>query len=610
MITQDTINKVVEAARIEEVAAEFLTLKRRGANFIAVCPFHTEKTGSLSISPAKNIYKCFGCGAVGDSITFVMNHEKFAYPEAIEWLASKYKITVEKTHKERPEEINKREIMFTLNNFATSFFQDNLKANPDPLNYLLSERAFTPETLAKWQIGYASNSYTMFMDQVNKFSLHVPTLIQIGLLQTRDVDGKIFDRYRDRITFPIHNLTGRICGFGARIIKPDPKKAKYINSPESEVYHKSNLLFGMYHAKRSISKEDECLVVEGYTDVISMHQHGIENVVASSGTSFTVEQIKLIKRFTNNITILFDGDTAGLKATIRSIELVISEGLTVRIVAMPEGEDPDSFARSNAQLFKEFIRANRINFVEYVTKQAFTTGTRDTAERALLINDTARIISLIPDLITRSLYIKSCSEIMNVSENILSTEVSKQFNEKHSEQFSRTIPMEAPAEKQPPSQLYMCECEIIKLLLVYADQPVTINKTETTVRQIIISELNNDDLSFTDPITAKILSEYQVRSPPADFFINHADQEIQQFSMRMIADNSYEPTEHNPLQDIVLRCTCMFKIKTVTLMLADIQDQLKQQINENVDYSETLKQISLLTNAKSQLTKYLGIVIH
>ena len=430
MIDKQTVDKILDAAQIVDVVSDFVTLRKRGVNYIGLCPFHDEKTGSFTVSPAKGIFKCFGCGKGGGPVHFIMEHEQLDYPGALRYLAKKYHIEViekELTPEEQQSQSD-REAMFALNTWAQSYFTQQMNNTDDGraigLSYFRS-RGFTDETIAKFGLGYClDKSDAMTMTALNA-GYKADFIEKCGLGSRRD-NGTWYDRFRGRVIFPVHTLSGKVVAFGGRVLKKDDKTAKYVNSPESEIYHKSNELYGIYFAKQSIVKQDRCFLVEGYTDVISMHQAGITNVVASSGTSLTPGQIRLIHRFTPNITVLYDGDAAGIKASIRGIDLLLEEGMNVKVVLLPDGEDPDSYAQNNnASDFIDFIDKNQVDFIRFKIQLLLNEIGNDPIKRAGLIQDVVHSISLIPDNIVRSVYAKECAIQLEIDEKVVLAEIQK-----------------------------------------------------------------------------------------------------------------------------------------------------------------------------------------
>src|SRR5512140_603268 len=479
MIDRPTIERILDAAEIVDVVQEFVPLKKRGVNYLGLCPFHNEKTPSFTVSPSKEIFKCFGCGKVGNSVNFVMEHEHLTYPEALKYLAKKYHIEVveKELTKDEIDKQNERESLLVVTAYAARQFMENLFQSDEGISIGLTyfkERGFRQETLKKFEVGYSFEKRDGFTKRALEDGYRQEYLVKTGL--TIQHEERIFDRFSSRVMFPIHSLSGQVLGFGGRILKSDPKSAKYLNSPESEIYHKSRILYGIYQARKTITEEDKCFLVEGYTDVMSLHESGIENVVASSGTSLTQEQVRLIKRFTQNITILYDGDPAGIKASIRGIDLVLEEGLNVRIVLLPNNEDPDSYSKkvSNEE-FTKFLKENETDFIRFKTQLLLEEASNDPVKRADLIRDVVKSIAVIPETITRTVYIKECSTVLEVSEPILYHEVNKLRHQKNFQDRNKypgledlpvpPIVISKPTQRETNS--YYAEKEIIRLLLTF-----------------------------------------------------------------------------------------------------------------------------------------------
>ena len=430
MIDQPTIDRILDAANIVDVVSEFVTLRKRGVNYVGLCPFHADKTPSFYVSPAKNICKCFACGEGGTAVHFIMKHEQLNYFDALRFLAKKYNIEIqERELTEREKQIRSdRESMLIVNNWAGQYFStllhDHIEGRSVGMRYF-AERGLREDTIRKFQLGYSLDQRDALYKAATKAGYKKEYLEKTGLVITYD-NGNVNDRFRGRVIFPVHTLSGKIVAFGGRVLKKDEKTAKYVNSPESEIYHKSNELYGIYFAKQAIVRQDRCFLVEGYMDVIGMHQVGVENVVASSGTALTQGQIRLIHRFTNNITVLYDGDAAGIKAALRGIDMLLEEGMNVKVVLLPDGEDPDSFARSHgASEFAEFIRQNETDFIRFKTKLLLDEAGDDPIKRSALITDIIRSVAIIPDNIARSVYIRECAATMEIDEQVLLNEVNK-----------------------------------------------------------------------------------------------------------------------------------------------------------------------------------------
>jgi DNA primase len=429
MIPYETVDRIIDAARIEEVVGDFVTLKRRGANYTACCPFHNEKTPSFYVSPSKGIYKCFGCGKSGTAVGFVMEHESLSYVEALKYLAKKYHIEVVEKEESAEEIAQKQhnESLLLVSEYAGKFFKDSLQTQEgQTIGYqYLRSRGLEDETIRKYGLGWGPTDRKAFADKARSQGYKEDFLVETGLCIRYD-DGRLVDRFSDRVIFPIHSVSGRVIGFGGRTLKTDKSVAKYQNSPTSEIYDKRHTLYGIYFAKNEMSRQDKCILVEGYLDVLSMHQLGITNVVASSGTSLTVEQIRLIRKFTPNVTIIYDGDAAGIKAALRGIGLVLKEGLNVKVVLLPEGMDPDDFARRHTlEQVQDYISQNEQDFISFKTDLLLGEAGTDPLKKAALINDIADTIALIPDAVIRAVYVRSCSGKFEVEERILSDRVNK-----------------------------------------------------------------------------------------------------------------------------------------------------------------------------------------
>lgn len=455
MIDQPTIDRILDAANIVDVVSEFVTLRKRGVNYVGLCPFHDDKSPSFYVSPAKNICKCFACGEGGTAVHFIMKHEQLGYFDALRFLAKKYNIEIQERELSDEEKRirSDRESMFIVNAWAQQYFSQMLHEHVEGktvgMRYFI-ERGFREETIRKFQLGYSLDQRDALYQQAIRKGYKKEYLEKTGLVIAYE-NGNVNDRFRGRVIFPVHSLSGKVVAFGGRVLKKDEKTAKYVNSPESPIYHKSNELYGIYFAKQAIVKADRCYLVEGYTDVISMHQSGVENVVASSGTALTHGQIRLIHRFTNNITVLYDGDAAGIKAAIRGIDLLLDEGMNVKVVLLPDGEDPDSFARSHtATEFAEFIRQHETDFIRFKTKLLLADAGNDPVKRAALIGDIIRTIAIVPDDITRTIYIRECSAMMEIDEQVVLNQVNKLRLSKNEQAQLSPVINRAATEILPP----------------------------------------------------------------------------------------------------------------------------------------------------------------
>ena len=646
MIPQDTIMSILDTVRIEEVVGDFVSLKKRGANLIGVCPFHKEKTPSFIVSPAKGIFKCFGCGKAGDSVRFIMEHEHYSYPEALRFLAQKYGIVIEE--KERtPEEMmaqNERERMFNVNSFAQQYFSETMRNDEEGLAIGMSyfrERGFRDTIINKFQLGYCLNQKDAFIQHAIKNGYSKELLLKVGLASGNE--DKMYDKYQGRVIFPIHNLTGKVIGFGARILSGDKTKAKYLNSPESEIYNKSQTLYGIYFAKNEISRLDNCILVEGYADVLSMHQAGIENTVASSGTSLTTEQIRLISRYTKNITVLYDGDSAGIHAALRGTDMILEEGMNVRIVILPPDEDPDSFVQHNPiEFVKEYIANNAKDFISFKTQLLLKDAQNDPIKRAEVLKDIVASIAVIPDAIYRATYIKECSRLMQMPEQSLVNELNKILRAKAkknsaTQQEPEFIVEDVKVEQQirpvdiMPIGFYQ-EQELVKLLLMYGDKEIDIegfdddNKPviyKVSVAAFIIDDLKNDYLLFKNDVH-KIIFEIFDRAldegvlPKEQYFISNENPHIAELAANLLSspyklDNWGKhdikvKTEEDVLSKMVVSTVLRFKDMVIDDKRNEITKQLME--TENIDDQMALLfRKKKLDDLRIRINKELGIVV-
>ena len=638
MIPKETIDLIFETARIDEVVGDFVQLKKRGVNLLGNCPFHDEKTPSFTVSPAKGIYKCFGCGKGGNAVNFVMDHEHFSYPEALKYLANKYNIFIEETVRtpEQEEAANDRESMFIVSNIANEYFQDQLFNSDEGRAVGLSyfkERGFREDVLKKFLLGYSPEKSDAFSAHALKEGYKLEFLEKTGL--TIPKGSRNYDRFHGRVMFPIRSLSGRVLGFGGRILKSNVKAAKYLNSPESDIYHKSKVLYGMYYAKNSIVKKDRCLLVEGYTDVISMHQAGIENVVASSGTSLTIDQIKLVKRFTNNITLLFDGDAAGLKAALRGVNLILEEGLNVKIVTFPDGEDPDSYAKKvSSEELEDYINSEAKDFIEFKCSLLLEEAKEDPIKRAELIKDVASTIALIPDNVARTVYAQTSSKILGIEEQVVFASIEQSRSGKAK---SSSKPMEVVFSS--PKQVHKLdavssdleELTLIRLIIIYGTFDLNIEveneKGESSgviisTAEYIISELNEDDIQFTNQKYNKIYRElinyfHENESIPEEkYFVQHHDPEISQTVSQLLSDKHqlsdwtkkdiYVPTETEKLEDLVEEAIIRLKSKVVKLKIEKMLEQMKSNELTNDNRIELMNDFQKLTTLSIHIGKKLG----
>ena len=637
---------IIDTVRIEEVVSDFVSLKKRGANLIGVCPFHKEKTPSFIVSPAKGIFKCFGCGKAGDSVRFIMEHEHYSYPEALRYLANKYGIIIEEKE-QSPEELmaqNEREKMFNINTFAQQYFSDIMKNDEEGQSVGMSyfrERGFRDAIIEKFQLGYCLNQRDAFVQYALKNGYSKELLLSIGLASGNE--ERMYDKYQGRVIFPIHNLTGKVIGFGARILSGDKTKAKYLNSPESEIYNKRQTLYGIYFAKNEISRLDNCILVEGYADVLSMHQAGIENTVASSGTSLTTEQIRLISRYTKNITVLYDGDNAGIHAALRGTDMILEEGMNVRIVLLPPDEDPDSFVQHHPiEEVRAYIENNAKDFISFKTQLLLKDAANDPIKKAAVIKEIVKTISVIPDTIYRATYIKECSRLMDMPEQSLMNELNKLLRAKIQKNNQEQVVQDVVVEdvKSEPQNLnanavpvgFYQEQELVKLLLMYGNTEIDIDGVDennnpivykVSVASLIIDDLKNDDLLFKDD-THKLIFDIFDRAldgeslPKSQYFVSHENSKISELAATLLSSpyklddwNRKEikvKTEEDVLSKLVVTSVLRFK----DMVLDEKRNELTRQIMETQDVED---QFALLVKKKKlddlriRINNELGIVI-
>ncbi len=640
MIDQATIERILDVAEITDVISEFVTLKRRGVNMLGLCPFHNEKTPSFTVSPAKGIFKCFGCGKGGNVVNFIMEHEQLSYPEALRWLAKKYHIEIEEKEETAEEKQLKdeRESMMIVSDFAKKYFHRYLlKENEGRaigLSYL-KERGIGDDIIKNFELGFCPDGKDVFTQAAQREGYKMDFLEKTGLTVRRD--NWVADRFAGRVMFPIHNVAGRVIAFGGRILKDDKKSAKYLNSPESEIYHKSRVLYGIFQAKREIIRLDKCYLVEGYTDVLSLHHAGIENVVASSGTALTPDQIRLIKRFTPNVTIIYDGDEAGIKASLRGIDLVLEEGINVKVLLLPEGEDPDSFARSmSASQLAEYIKANETDFIKFKTRLLLGSTENDPVSRARLISDIVRSIAMIPDAITRSVYIKECSRLLDIQESVLYTEIRKilqkesqdlQRKEIREQMKVRQAPAPAPERPVAVNPFEIEEREILRILLKYFGCEIFEVEGESpnetiilTVGQYILGELDTDGLRSANPEINRMLDIFRENAEnkdfdPVRFFINYPEAGLSRMASDLLAEKYVESkrwgksgafveAESDILDLLVPRFIEEYKLKKVKVMLKQIETEIQQASTEN-DFEKIMDLQNQYINLK-KVGKYLS----
>ena len=647
MIRPDTIQSILEASRIEDVVGEFVSLKKRGSNLIGLCPFHNEKTPSFNVSPVRGIYKCFGCGKGGNAVNFLMEHEHYTYPEALKYLAKKYNIEVEE-EVQTPELLdaqNEKESLFNLNQFARQYFSDNLwnkeKGKAIGLTYF-RERGFLDPTITKFQLGFCLPEWDDFTRHALSKGYKTEFLVKTGLSIQKE--ERMYDRFHERVMFPIHNTTGRIIGFGGRILSSEKSTAKYVNSPESEIYNKSKSLYGLFFARNAIASKNECYLVEGYTDVISLHQAGIENVVASSGTSLTEDQIRLIRRYTPNITILYDGDPAGIKASFRGIDMILEQGMNVKIVLFPDQEDPDSFVRKHTTTDAEhFITSTAVSFILFKTKTLLQEAGSDPIQKALFVKEIIQSIALIPDVITRSVYVRECSSLLNVPEQSLMNEINhilrKNFYKKGE---GETVPVEIPepteytAEKQlslDPDNSETQEKELIRLMLLYGTHAIEIEQmdeednkvnVEVKVAEVVLHFIKNDRIEFQNPVYDRIMREFEdalAREyiPDDRFFMNFPDPGIAGTAIELVS-TPYElspkwekiyvnvQSEETMLKKAIFSSILSLQSKKLDQQISILQRQIRSLSSED-EVIPLLTELKQLKSRSQMVNERLGRIV-
>jgi DNA primase len=666
MIPPHIIDDIMQTARIEEVVGEFVNLKRAGSNLKGLSPFTDEKTPSFVVSPAKQIFKCFSTGKGGTVVSFLMEKEHFSYPEALRWLADKYGVQIPEDKPATPEELeaqSERESLHLINEFAQKHFVDTMQNTDEGKKIALSyftERGFRPEIIEKFQLGYCSSQSDGFTKAALDKGYKLEYLEKIGLTKTKE--GRSFDFFRGRVMFPIHSVSGRVLGFGGRTLKNDKKIAKYFNSPESLIYNKSQILYGLYFAKGDIIKYDNCFLCEGYTDVISLYQSGIHNVVSSSGTSLTREQIRLIKRYTNNITILYDGDAAGIKASFRGIDLILEEGLNVKVVLFPDGEDPDSFAKAHSTTeIEAYIEKQQQDFISFKADVLLESEGDDPIRRAQLIKDISHSVSLIPDQITRSVFVPEIAKRFDINEEIIWAEVAKdrEINKTKTQQESlrkkRTESQqpltqedpyafepnpfessETPKEKAPETSVEPdhYERDLMRILVKYAPLAIVVDQTndkgeleklETSVVEFVCHELQYDELNFETPVYNRMytiisdaLAENTFLKPT--YFLRLQDQEIVQFVTQIelediqlspnweIKHRIHTPSEKDKIQIAAPKSTYTFKLSKVMKRIKEIQHQMPKPGEEDENTMDLLAEQAQLERAKIYISNKLDRV--
>ena len=657
-IDRETIERILDSAKIEEVVGDFVTLKRRGVNLIGLCPFHNEKTPSFTVSPAKNLCKCFGCGKGGNPVHFIMEHEQLSYYEALRWLAKKYHIEIkehEMTDEEKREE-SIRESLFVINQYALQHFIDTLHESEEGqaigLNYF-RHRGLRDETIKKFCLGYSFERRDSFAKKAVAAGYNPELIVKTGVCYSTD-DGRLQDRFWGRVIFPVHTISGKIVAFGGRILQNNAKAAKYVNSPESEIYHKSDHLYGLYFSKQAIIQKDHCILVEGYLDVISMHQSGIQNVVASSGTSLTTGQIRLIHRFTKNITLLYDGDKAGIKASIRGIDMLLEEDMNINVVLLPEGEDPDSYAQTHStEEVEQYIERNKVDFIRFKTNLLLDEVGEDPIRRAGLVSDVVKSIAVVPNEILRSEYIKRCSGMLNIGEQILVKEVAKLRQQKAEETYKKqaqgndTAGNEQPAAEGAPAAaidefqqsiisnynnpLHNKEKAIIQFLLKNGSKILQVPENKTTntpaftetVNSHLYYSFSDDGIELSHPLYKRIFAEAGEHANDADFnpeshFMAHPDVEISKLTAELCGERYLlskafteqagdERNEQAVMFEQTTRLAVAYKLSIVDEMLKETMNRLKspEVLSNPTSLQEAMEDFKYLKETQGALNDVL-----
>ncbi|MEX2369485.1 MAG: DNA primase [Bacteroidales bacterium] len=639
MISQETVNKIFDTVDIVEVISDYVTLKKSGSNYKGLSPFSNEKTPSFMVSPSKGIFKDFSSGKGGNAVGFLMEHEKLSYPEALQYLARKYNIEFEETEL-TPEEIqqrNERESLLAVTQYAQKFFSEQLHTSEGKsvgLSYL-RQRGFRDDIIDKFFLGYNPEERKALTTAAIKAGYKQEFLIKTGL--TIEKEDYVFDRFAGRVIFPIHGISGNVVGFGGRTLKADKKVAKYLNSPESDIYHKSRVLYGLFQAKKSIVNEKRCFLVEGYTDVIALHQSGIENVVSSSGTALTTEQIRLIKRFTENITVLYDGDEAGLRASFRGIDMILEEGLNVKVLLFPEGEDPDSFSqgRSSSE-FIAYIDEQEQDFITFKAEVLIADTKNDPIKRANMITDIVRSVAIIPDGIKRSVYLKECSLLLDVEEAVLYTEVNKirQLRREQDWKRERPRPDQLFVPEQPTVPAFVQnifseveEREIIYFLLKFGNLTLRLSGEENsdiTVSQYILREIQNDELQFTNLVYKQVFEDVKAmiesgKKIDERVFTFHDNKAVQDLAVDIVTSKyelskvwkrkeSYIELPGENLGVEVPKALLLYKLKVVDMALDDLRKQIEttEKKGDTDKVMELMAYLRDVESAKNEISNLIG----
>ncbi len=656
MIDPETVDRIYAAANIVDIVSDYVTLRRKGVNYVACCPFHNEKTPSFVVSPAKGLFKCFGCGKGGNAVTFLMEHESLTYPEALKMVAKRYGIEVHEKElsEEEVRRNDDRESMFALNGWAAEYFANYLHHEAEGMNvgmsYFRRTRGLTDATIRKFGLGFCPAKGDRMSQAALAAGYKREFLLSTGLSLISERDGALYDRFRDRVIFPVHNISGRIVAFGGRTLRTDKAVAKYQNSPESEIYSKKRELYGLYFAKKAIQQLNFAILVEGYLDVISMHQAGIENVVSSSGTSLTTEQIRLLGRFTKNITVIYDGDAAGIHASLRGIDMILKEGMNVRVVLLPEPEDPDSFARAHtADEVQEYIRANEQDFLAFKARLLLKDAEGDPIRKAALIGDMVQSIAQIPDAIQRSVFIKECARIMDIDEQILISEVARKrlttSGDRETDEFLRrqTVQRQREAAQheveytrrvEAGSSFEALEREIVKYLLKYGHCSFDFKEgremVPCNVAEVIFGELSDDNITFRNPVYEKIMATYRAQweqtgpgvEVPVRLFLNHVDPEVCNAAVDLLtADDNYVASELWRRKEVhveseaemlavgVPKAVTLYKSKVIDSLIKELNARLADDTLTDAEQEEVLRRLDGYNRVKVQIAHKLRRLI-
>ena len=656
MIDPETVDRIYAAANIVDIVGDYVTLRRKGVNYVACCPFHNEKTPSFVVSPAKGLFKCFGCGKGGNAVTFLMEHESLTYPEALKMVAKRYGIEVHEKElsEEEVRRNDDRESMFALNGWAAEYFANYLHHEAEGMNvgmsYFRRTRGLTDATIRKFGLGFCPAKGDRMSQAALAAGYKREFLVSTGLSLVSERDGALYDRFRDRVIFPVHNISGRIVAFGGRTLRTDKAVAKYQNSPESEIYSKKRELYGLYFAKKAIQQLNFAILVEGYLDVISMHQAGIENVVSSSGTSLTTEQIRLLGRFTKNITVIYDGDAAGIHASLRGIDMILKEGMNVRVVLLPEPEDPDSFARAHtADEVQEYIRANEQDFLAFKARLLLKDAEGDPIRKAALIGDMVQSIAQIPDAIQRSVFIKECARIMDIDEQILISEVARKrlttSGDRETDEFLRrqTVQRQREAAQheveyarrvEAGSSFEALEREIVKYLLKFGHCSFDFKEgremVPCNVAEVIFGELSDDNITFRNPVYAKIMATYRAQweqtgpgvEVPVRLFLNHVDPEVCNAAVDLLtADDNYVASELWRRKEVhveseaemlavgVPKAVTLYKSKVIDSLIKELNARLADDTLADAEQEEVLRRLDGYNRVKVQIAHKLRRLI-